>query len=433
MTDLTRTTLATGGFRRYVMVLRRPGVGRPAAGAAVGSLPIGMLGLALLLLVRQRSPSGFADAGLVVGLFGVGTGVGMTIQGRLIDRFGPARVLLAAAAVQAAALVGLVQVTRVDGPTGLVALGALLAGAGEPQIGGSLRGLWPDLVPDELRGTAVALSSVLFEAPVLLGPLVLVGVLAVAGPGAAVLVAGAFFAVGAWMLARSTAARAWEPSPRRARERLVAFRSRGVQTVMDVAAAHGMITGLVQVSAAAATVRSGLPGRTPLLYAALSAGSLLGAVGYGALRRSGPAGRALSGLLVAVAVASSGCAAVAASLGWLAVGLFTGGLLLGPAAVCYLGQVDVLAPAGARVEAFTTVTAAGLAGFAGGTAAAGVIVDRTGPGGGFLTAAVIAAAPPARFTSAGRLSAEAAARPTAPKDEPWKRSRPRRTPQGRVH
>jgi len=347
-----------------VVVLRRPGVARPAAGAAVGSLPIGMLGLAVLLLVQQRSPSGFADAGLVVGLLGVGAGVGMTVQGRLIDRFGPARVLVVAAAVQSMALVTLVQVTRVGGPTDLVAVAALLAGAGEPQIGGSLRGLWPNLVPEELRGTAVALSSVLFEAPVLLGPLLLVGLLAVVGPAAAVLVAGACFAVGAWILARSAAARAWKPSPRQARGRL------------------------------------GLAARAPLLYAALSAGSLLGALGYGALRRTVPAGRALIVLLVAVSVASSGCAAVSVassgcaavpSLGWLAVGLFTGGLLLGPVAVCYLGLVDVLAPAGARVEAFTTVSAAGLAGFAGGTAAAGVIVDRAGPGGGFLTAAVIAA------------------------------------------
>jgi len=391
MTDLTTTSHPDGGFRRYLTVLRRPGVARPAAGAAVGSLPIGMLGLAVLLLVQQRSPSGFADAGLVVGLLGGGAGVGMTVQGRLIDRFGPTPVLLAAAAVQALALVSLVQVTWVDGPTGLVAVGALLAGAGEPQIGGSLRGLWPDLVPDELRGTAAALSSVLFEAPVLLGPLVLVSVLAVAGPGAAVLIAGACFAVGAWMLARSTAARAWAPSPRRAQGRPTALHSRGVRTVMTVAGAHGMITGLVQVSAAAATVRTGLPGRAPLLYAALSAGSLLGAVGYGALRRTGPAGRALIVLLVAAAVVSSGCAVAVASLGWLAIGLFTAGLLLGPAAVCYLSLVDVLAPAGARVEAFTTVTAAGLAGFAGGTAAAGIIVDRTAPDGGFLTAAAIAA------------------------------------------
>ncbi len=254
MTAPTPTTPPAGGFRRYLVVLRRPGVARPAAGAAVGSLPIGMLGLAVLLLVQQRSPSGFADAGLVVGLLGVGTGVGMTVQGRLIDRFGPARVLLAAAAVQATALVALVQATRADGPTGLVAVGALVAGAGEPQIGGSLRGLWADLVPEELRGTAVALSSVLFEAPVLLGPLLLVGLLAMVGPAAAVLVAGACFAVGAWILARSAAARAWTPSVGQARGRLGALHSRGVQTVAIIAAAQGMITGLVQVSAAATTV-----------------------------------------------------------------------------------------------------------------------------------------------------------------------------------
>lgn len=391
MTGVPTTTCDTGGFRRYLVVLRRPGVARPAAGATVGSLPIGMLSLAVLLLVQQRSQSGFAAAGLVAGLLGVGTGIGMTVQGRLIDRYGPTRVLLAAAALQATALVALVQVTRAGSPTALVAGAALLAGAAEPPTGGSLRGLWPDLVPAELRGTAVALSSVLFEAPMLLGPVLLVGVLTVAGPGGAVLVAGALFAAGAWILARSAAARAWKPAPNQTHGRLGSLRSPGVRTVMGVAAAQGLITGLVQVSAAAAAVRTGLPGRAPLLYAALSAGSLIGTVGYGALRRADTAGRALVVLLIAAAVACTVCAVAAPSLGGLALGLFTGGLLLGPAAVCYLGLADALTPAGARVEAFTTVTAAGLAGFAGGTATAGLIVDRTTPAGGFLTAAMVAA------------------------------------------
>lgn len=57
--------IGLSGCRRYVRVLRRSGVARPALGTAVASLPIGMLGLAVLLLVRQ-SGGGFAHAGAVV-------------------------------------------------------------------------------------------------------------------------------------------------------------------------------------------------------------------------------------------------------------------------------------------------------------------------------------------------------------------------------
>lgn len=61
----------SSGLRAYLSVLRLSTVRRPAAGAALASLPIGMLGLAVLLLVQRSSP-GFAAAGLVVGLLGLG-------------------------------------------------------------------------------------------------------------------------------------------------------------------------------------------------------------------------------------------------------------------------------------------------------------------------------------------------------------------------
>ncbi len=93
------------------------------------------------------------------------------------------------------------------------------------------------------------------------------------------------------------------------------------------------------------------------------------------------------GALLAVAGAAAvGCAA-APGLGWLACGLFTTGLAVGPVAVYCFTAVDVLAPAGAVVEAFTSVTATGLAA---GTAAAGLLVTHAGPGVGFFAAAAIA-------------------------------------------
>ena len=168
-------------FRTYLELLRRPGAARPAAGTALASLPIGMLGLSVLLLV-QRSTGRFAAAGAVVGLLALGTGVGILAQGRLIDRFGPPRVLLPAVALQLPALLALVLAARAS--AGMWTLGsmALVAGACEPQVGGSLRGLWSVLAPAEQRQAAIALSSTLFEVAVVTGPLLLVAVLAVTGP-----------------------------------------------------------------------------------------------------------------------------------------------------------------------------------------------------------------------------------------------------------
>lgn len=389
---MANTTSMTqmSGLRRYVAVLRAPGVGGPAAGAGLASLPIGMLGLGVLLLMRQFG-SGFAEAGLVVGLLGAGTGVGMAVQGRLIDRFGQPRVLLPVASLQLAAIVVLVVAIRGQAPTWANGGLALAAGLCEPQVGSSLRGLWPALVPAELGDTAHAVSSVLFAGPVLLGPLVLAGLLATGSATVAVLAAGGCFAGGAGLLARSRAARSWRPPPAPDRGPLGALSSPGVRIVTAVSAAQGLITGLLQVPAAAAATLQGAPGRAPLLYAALSAGGLLGTVGYGARRWAGSPARRLALLLGLVAVAGVGCAAAAAKLSLLPLGLFAVGLAIGPAGLCCYAVLQALTGREPGVEAFTAVTAAGVGAFAAGTAAAGLVVARAGPATAFLAAAAVAA------------------------------------------
>ena len=75
--------------------------------SALGSMPIGMFGLAILLLARETTGS-FASAGRVVGAFGLANAFGAVAQGRLMDRLGQARVLRAAAVVHALALIALV-------------------------------------------------------------------------------------------------------------------------------------------------------------------------------------------------------------------------------------------------------------------------------------------------------------------------------------
>lgn len=70
----------------------------------------------------------------------------------------------------------------------------------------------------------------------------------------------------------------------------------------------------------------------------------------------------------------------------LAAALMAVGACLGPTAVVCFGLADQLAPAGTAVEAITVLTAASLGAFAVGTACAGLVVDRSGPGAGFLAA-----------------------------------------------
>ena len=87
---------ARAGARRYAALLALPGARRPVIASAVGSMPIGMFGLAVLLLAQDATGS-FAVAGRVVGAFGLGNALGAVAQGRLMDRLGQTRVLRVAA------------------------------------------------------------------------------------------------------------------------------------------------------------------------------------------------------------------------------------------------------------------------------------------------------------------------------------------------
>lgn len=371
--------LASGVF---LSVFRCPGTRRPAAGAALASLPIGMLGLAVLMLV-QRSEGRFTSAGLAVGMLGAGTAVGMVIQGRLIDRLGQTAVLLPAAGVQLLGMTGLVLAGR-SGAWAAVQVCAFLTGACEPQVNASLRALWPSLLPPHLRPAAMTLSSVLFEVPVLVGPLMVTAVLLVTGPAVVILVCAVLFAAGTAVLATSRASRAWRGESHR-NDLAGALAAPGVRTLLLVTAGHGLIIGVVQVSAAARfTAYAGF------LYAALSAGSVLGALVSGTRSQAGRPAWRLAGLTavgaVAVAAASISAAPVA-----FAASLFVLGLGLGPAGVLGYALAGRLAPPGHTVEAFTMITAAGLSTIAAGAALSGAAADRFGTTGPLLAAAATGA------------------------------------------
>src|SRR4051794_41323984 len=78
------------GARRYKALVGLPEARWPLVFSIAGSMPIGMYGLAILLLVRDANGS-FAVAGRVVGAFGLANALGAVVQGRPMDRLGQRR------------------------------------------------------------------------------------------------------------------------------------------------------------------------------------------------------------------------------------------------------------------------------------------------------------------------------------------------------
>ena len=101
---------------RYAALLERPELRQTIVASVIGRLPIGILGLAILL-ATQASSGSFGFAGAVAASYLAGLAAMAPVLGRLIDRAGPRRLLAACAGVFPTALIALVAALRLDAPS----------------------------------------------------------------------------------------------------------------------------------------------------------------------------------------------------------------------------------------------------------------------------------------------------------------------------
>ena len=385
--DVSALGHAREGVRRYTALLALPGARRPVIASAVGSMPIGMFGLAVLLLAQDTTGS-FAVAGRVVGAFGIGNALGAVAQGRLMDRLGQARVLRPAAVAHALACVALVIVARAGAGTGWLYASAMLGGLALPQLPAAMRSLWSVLARDqEQRETAYAMVAIVFEIAVLTAPALTAAIVVLASPEVAVITAAAFCAGGALAFSFTPASQAWRGEPHDVGW-LGPLAASGMRTVFFVLGLFGTAVGVVQVLLPAFADERGSAETGGLYLALLSAGSLAGGLVYGARTWSGSPVRRLPSLMLGLA---AGFALLAAANGpaVLAVLLLGCGLLLAPTTVVASTLLDTAAPAGTVTEAFAVMVMGIVAGTALGNALGGAIVEDASYAAGALCAGAV--------------------------------------------
>lgn len=371
-------------FRPYVRLLRVPGAALPALASFVGALPIGMLTLSVLLFVRSSTGS-FALAGAVSGALTAGNAIGLLVQGKLIDRYGQPRVLVPTGLACLGSLVLLV--ISAKAPLGWLMLLGFVAGACIPAVLSCMRVLWPELVAErDRRDTAYAMLSMQFQIALIVGPLVVSALLLIAQPALAVLVAGLMAGGAGILFAATPASRRWQP-PVPVPARAARGSSAGSRTLLVGSVLAGLSAGLIAVGIPAAAVASGTASFAGVLFAALSAGELVGGAAYGARAWRTPHVRRMLG---AQLLGTGALLLAAAAAGWpfaLLAALAVLGLVLTPAAISSSALLDDVARAGSLTQAYTSIVAASLVGAAAGNALGGWIVAHFAPWTPFALAA----------------------------------------------
>ena len=377
------------GLARYGALFRVPHVRRLVLSGMLARLPAGMIGLALLLLVREQDGS-YAAAGAVSGLYFVATAAGAPVSGRLVDRRGQARILLSRALIFPALLASVCVLALLDAPLGLVGAAAAAAGALMPPVGASLRALWPRLFADpDLRAAAYALEASLQEITFIVGPLLVALLTAAASPVLALAVAAAVGGVGTLLIAVTDPVRAWRPDERRSGSVLGALESRGVLTLVGLCACLGAGFGGTEVGFPAFAEQHGGAELGSIPLSLFAAGSLVGGLVAGARVTMTP----LRLLRVSTVVLTVGLALPL--LGWslpsMAVLAFVAGLAIAPVVMSAYGLVDAVAARGTAAEAFSWLTTAVFVGFSAGMAVGGTLIDAYGAKASFVLAIAAAA------------------------------------------
>ena len=365
----------------YRAVLRTPYACGAFAASLVGRLCYGIVSLSLVLTLTAGG-RGYGFAGLVMALFGAAVVLASPFRAWLVDRYGPRRALPPMAAGFAAALVAIAVIgTRAGAGEAAVAVLAAAAGACAPPLGVVMRSVWSALVEDRgLLQTAYSLDGVAEELLYVAGP-VIAGVITVAAaPAIGLLVAAGLAVAGTGLFLRSPAlgrqraaagpaSRIPEPGQQGAGP------GRAVLAVALATGAIGLCLGGFGLVIVAFSQARHDPAAVAWAEAAMSAGSALGGLGYGAVSWRNSARHRLVLLAAGLAVV---LLPAALSPGLLVLALLAGvaGVLVSPALATAYFLADSLAPPQARNRAGNWVNSGFNAGSSAGSVLAGQLIGR---------------------------------------------------------
>lgn len=357
---------------RYRTLFAMPGMARLFLASVFGRLPIGMSGLAILLLV-QNADGSFAAGGLATGCYVAGLACVAPLLGRIIDRNGPRLTLLACALLFPASMAALVTAVGAGSATPLILVCAVAAGATFPPVTVCMRTyLRQRITGDAALATAYSADSILIEVMFIAGPMLVAFFVAYSEPSSAVwFAAGAGF-VGALLFLG--ALREWRIEATRRRTLLGPLAQRDFVLLIAIVLCYAIAFGSTELAVAAVAAEAQRPALAGVFLGLMSAGSAFGGLAYGSRSWRGPLIRQFS---VTLGIMGAGLLVLAGPWSVVTFGLLSifAGIVMAPALIIQSMLVAKTAKPEHVTEAFTWSTSGLLAGIGFGMAAGGVLVE----------------------------------------------------------
>jgi MFS family permease len=342
------------------------------AASVLGRLPIGMTGLAILLLVQAESAS-FAAGGMATGSYVAGLAFVAPFLGRFIDRNGPRVTLLACAVFFPASMATLVMAVGAGAATAVVLVCAAVAGATFPPLTVCMRTyLRQRITGDTALATAYSADSILIETMFIAGPMLVAFFVAYATPSTAVWFAAGCAFVGTLLFLGSL--RQWKIEPRGERTLLGPLAQRDFVLLIAIVLCYALAFGATELAVAAFASEAKRPALAGVFLGLMSAGSAFGGLAYGSRSWRAPLLRQFSFTLGVMGIGLLVLAAPWTPVAFGALSILAG-IVMAPALIIQSMLVAKTAQPQHVTEAFTWSTSALLAGIGLGMAVGGALVE----------------------------------------------------------
>lgn len=350
----------------------------------IGRVPLAMKALGCVLLVE-----------ILTGSYGLAGAVGATQTlvsafasprlGRFADRYGERKILFWSIVVHTVGMAWLIIAAYTAAHPALLLTGAALIGGSTMPFGSLSRARWVHTLGQGRRlEKAYALESMADEAGFIIGPLLVIP-LSVSVNAAAGLLASLVMTIAATIIlivqnAPRTNVRI-APQENDVPEGKTVIGIPGIQVLIGSLLFMGIIFGAVEILLVAFAEHLGQPNAASIMAALFALGSLIGAVGYGAIQWHSPVDRRLK---IAIWWIALGTIPIlwANTVPLMSLAVFVTGLAISPGMIAANTVVEHLAPPKMLTEAFSWIGSALATGAAFGSIIVGVVLDEFGVRGG---------------------------------------------------